>query len=267
MLDAVRLHTVTHLRFFARSRLILGLSIVLAALWTLGLLAFLLMDSSGDRFDMLKTIAGQVRLFAWVYTAAMGLFALWWHTSQRTTTLLFTRPGRPEIWLASVFGSAFLAAVAIHGAGLLLTLVLSLVWGIPYQIGFVWLAIDGVLESVIIVSVLTGLAAVIHPAIAIVLVVFFTESIFYMMDTMLLGYLQAHGRTLWLGAVEYAIRGVHIVVPMLDPFSQHTRNVEASLRVAGSDWQYLAATAGYAACVCTFWFLFADYRLRRNVIT
>jgi hypothetical protein len=101
VLEALRLHTITHLRFFARSRLLLGFAVVVGALWSLGLVAFLLMESSGDKFDMLKMISGQLRSFAWFYTAAMGLFAFWWHTTQRTTTLVFTRPGRPEVWLAS----------------------------------------------------------------------------------------------------------------------------------------------------------------------
>lgn len=267
MREQLRLHTATHLRFYLRSRLLLGLAIVLGVMWMLGLLAFLLMESSGDRFDMLRTIAGQVRSFAWFYTAAMGLFALWWHTSQRTTSLVFTRPGRPEVWLASIFGSALLAAAAIHLAGFLLTVILSAIWGIPFQSGFVWLALDAMLESVIIVSFLTGLAAVVHPAVAVIVLVFFTEQTFYMVDTMLLGYLQSRGATLWLTIAEHAVRAVHTLLPMLDPFSQHTGAVEVSLRVSTAEWLWLGATAVYAGCVFTFWFLFTDYRLQRNALS
>jgi hypothetical protein len=267
MLEALRLHIVTHLRFFARSRLILGLGLVLTALWTLGFLMFVLMESSGDRFDVLKTVSTQFRWFAWFATAAMGMFALWWHTSQRTVTLVLTRPGPPEIWLMSVFGSAFLVAVVLHTTGLLLTLGLSLVWGIPYQPGFVWLSIDGVLESVIMVSLLTGLGAGLHPVLALLVVAFFTESTFYAFDTLLLAYLESHGNVLWVSLIEKAVRAVHIVLPMLNPFSEHTAEVERSLRVAYSDWGYLGSTAVYAAAVFTFWFLFADYRLRRKALS
>jgi hypothetical protein len=254
MREALRLHIGTHLRFFARSRLLLGLGVVLAGVWALSLIAFILLESSSDRFDMLKNVAGQLRWFAWFYTAAMGLFAFWWHTTQKTTSLVFTRPGRPEIWLLSVFGSAFLAAAVIHTAGFVMTLGLSVAWGIPFQAGFLWLALDGMLESLIIVSVLTGLSAAIHPALAVLVLVFFSESTFYWFDTMLLGHLQAKGdaAAVWAGAVEKVVRGIHAVVPILDPFAHRTTAMEESLRVARADWAYLAATAGYALCVFAF---------------
>lgn len=264
MLDALRLHTVTHLRFFARSRLLLGLALVLGALWSLGLVAFLLMGSSGDRFDMLKTISEQLRTFAWFYTAAIGLIALWWHTTQRTTSLVFTRPGPPEVWLASVFGSAILLAIGIHAVGFLMTLGLCVVWSLPVQVGFLWLSIDAVFESVILVSLLTGLAAVVHPALAILIVAFFTESTFYWFDTMLLGYIEGHGARWWVTGVEWAVRTVHALAPMLDPFARQTEGVGSSLRVASSDWMYLGGTGAYAVLVCLFWFVFADFKLRRR---
>ncbi len=267
MPETLWLHTVTHLRFFARSRVLLGLAVVLALIWAIGLLSLVLLDSSNDRFNMLKMIAGQLRWFAWFYTAGMGLFAYWWHTTQRTTTLIFTRRGRPELWLTSIFGSAFLAAALIHGLGLLVTTGLSLAWGIPWQSGFVWLAIDGLLESVIVVSVLTGLAAALHPIVALLVVAFFTESLFYQIDAMLLGYLQAHGHSLGVAAIEYIVRGIHLAAPMFDPFSEHTGTVEQTLRAARGDWYYLGGTACYAFVVFSFWFIFADYRIRRRLLS
>jgi hypothetical protein len=267
MFEALRLHTVTHLRFFARSRILLGLAVVLGGIWTLGLISFLLSASSNDRFNMLKTISEQLHWFGWLYTAGMGLFAYWWHTTQRTTTLIFTRRGRPEIWLASVFGSAFLAAAVIHALGLLVTLALSFLWGIPWQWGFVWMAADGFCESVILVSVLTGLAAVFHPIVALLVAGIFTESLFYQVDAMLLGYLQANGRSAAMVALEYVVRAIHFAVPMFDPFNQHTGTMEGTLRTTRGDWVYLAASAGYALLVFAFWFAFADYRIRRRLLS
>lgn len=265
MLEGLKLHTVAHLRFFARSRLLLGLGLVLGAVWVLSVLAFVMMESSNDRFEILKDVSAQLRWFAWFYTAAMGLFALWWHTSQRTTSLVFTRPVRTEIWVGSIFAAAFLAALAIHTAGFLLTLGLSLVWGIPVQSGFLWLALDGLLESMIIVSVLTGLSAIMHPVLAVLVMAFFSESLFHWFDTMLLGYLAAkEGASLWAHAAEKAVRAVHAIVPMLDPYMQKTGELESSLRATPADWAYLGGTAGYALLVFVFWFLFVSYRLRRG---
>ena len=262
--DALLVHTLAHLKFFARSRLLLGLALVLGGVWALGLVAFVVLESWGDRFETLKTIASQLRMFAWFYTAAMGLFALWWHTTQRATSVVFTRPCRPEIWLASVFTSALLVALVIHGAGFVLTLCLSLAWGIPFQAGFLWLALDGLLESIIIVSVLTGLSAVIHPALAILAIVFFSESTFFYFDTMLLGYIDARGASIWASAGEGLMKGIYLALPMLDPFHTNTREVEMTLRVSSAAWKQLGLTASYALFAFTFWFLFAARRLRRR---
>ncbi len=266
MVEAFWLHTRTHLRFFARSRVLLGLGVVLGLIASLGAISFVLMGSSNDRFQTLKAISAQLHWFGWFYTAGMGLFAYWWHTTQRTTTLVFTRDGRPEVWLASIFGSAFLAAAIVHGLSLVVTLGLSLAWGIPWQSGFLWLAIDGFCESVIVVSVLTGLSAVLHPIVALLVVALFTERLFYEIDVELLGYLQAKGASAIIAALERVVRAIHFAAPMFDPYSQHTGTVETTLRTARGDWFYLGATACYAAAVFAFWFTFADYRIRRRVL-
>src|SRR6266542_4024018 len=130
------------------------------------------------------------------------------------------------------------------------------------QWGFLWLAIDGLLESVIVVSVLTGLAAALRPIVALLVVAFFTESLFYQFDAMLLGYLQANGHSIPVAAIEYLVRGIHLAAPMFNPFSEHTGTVEQTLRAARGDWFYLGATACYALSVFSFWFVFADYRIR-----
>lgn len=264
VLEALRLHIGTHLRFFARSRLLLGLAIVLGALWGLGLVAFLMMASSSDRFDMLKTISEQLRSFGWFYTGATGLFALWWHTTHRSTSLVFTRPGPPEVWLASIFASAIILAIAIHAVGLLTTVILCVSWSIPLEPGFLWLSVDAVFESMILVSVLTGLGTLMHPALVILVVAFFTESLFLWFDTMLLGYMEAYGAKWWVAGVEWAVRAVHSVAPMLDPFAKQTREVANSMRVSVADWTYLAGTGGYALVMCFFWFMVANYKLRRT---
>ncbi len=266
MREHLWLHTVTMLRFYLRSRLILSFAAVLLGLWTLSLVPFLLLESSGDRFNLLKMLSDQLRSFAWVYTAALGLFALWSHVHHRHTSLVFTRPVSPELWLASVFLAAIMVTVAIHGAGLIVTGVLSLAWGIPYQAGFVWLTLDGILESIIVVSVLTALAAAIHPVIAVFVMLLLNDGLFMWIDTMLLGYEKARGSSAILSSAEHVVRAVYIVLPILDPFGEKTGEVAGSLRVTSADWRYLGLTMAYALLVFGVCFLFADYRLRRKAL-
>jgi hypothetical protein len=102
--------------------------------------------------------------------------------------------------------------------------------------------------------------------VAVLVVAFFTETVFYEIDVTLLGYLQAHGRSPFVAAVQYLVHGIRLATPMFDPFSQHTTTVESTLRTARADWVYLGATACYAAAVLAFWFAFADYRIRRKLL-
>jgi hypothetical protein len=258
------LHTITLLKFYARNRLILAFGLIVLALWALGLVPMLLFDSSGDRFNALKNVSWQMRSFSWFSTAGLGLFAIWSHVTNRNTSLVFTRPVRPETWLGAVFLSAFLVAFAAHLVSAVLTFGLSLVWHIPFTAGFLWMTLDGMMESVIVISVLTAAATVVHPVIAVFAMLFFNESVFYQLDTLLLGFMQARGPVLWLRVLDWLVRGVETVLPMLDPFASRTGAVEGSLRVTPSDWGYLAATAGYAVLAFACFFLFADYFVRRR---
>jgi hypothetical protein len=258
------LHTATLLRFYVRSRLILAFTIIVFAVWALDLVPLFLFESPAGRFETLKNVAVQTHGFVWFATAGLGLFAMWAHSAQRSAALVFTRPGRPESWVGAVFVSAFIVAVVAHAAAALLTLALSLAWHVPFQAGFIWQTADAMFESIIIVSALTGLAAALHPVIAVIAFAVFNEGVFYSLDLMLLGYLQGRPAGLWPRAAEWFARGIHEAVPMLDPFGDKTAAVASSLRVTSADWGYLAATGAYAALAFVFFFSFAGLVLRRR---
>jgi hypothetical protein len=258
------IHTWTLLKFYVRNRLILAFTLIVLALWTLGLIPMLLFESPGSRFEMLKSVSSQLHGLVWFCTAGFGLFAIWSHTTNRTTSLIFTRPTRPESWTAAVFASAFAVAAVGHAAALLLTITLSLVWKIPIQPGFVWTAVNTFFQSVIVISGLTALATAIHPVLAVFTFAVFSESVFYQLDMLLLSYMSGRPAGFGIRALELAIRGIHLSLPMLSPFTVQTQTVVSSLRVTTADWGYLAGTGAYAALAFLFFFLFADYALRRR---
>ena len=261
---SVVIHTVSLLKFYARSRLILAFALVVLGLWSLGLIPLFMFDSSGGRFETLKYLSSQMHGLVWFATAALGLFAIWSHVNHRNTSLVFTRPNPPEAWIAAVFLSAFTVAVVAHVVMTALTMTLALAWHIPIQAGFVWISLDSIFESIIIVSALTALATAIHPIIAVIAFAVFSESVFYQLDLLLLSYMQSGHHGIALRGLEWLVRAVHAAVPMLDPFATDTAAVANSLRVTPADWAYLAATGAYAALCFLFFFLFADYCLRRR---
>lgn len=264
MLNELRLHTRAHLKFFLRNRLVLGVVIAAGAFWALGFIPFLMFESDGGRFERLKHLTKQIHGLAWFCGGLLALIAMSSQLRDRSTRLVFTRPVRPELWVASVIVSAVLVSVAAHAVTALLTLGLSVAWGVPYQIGFLWLSIDGVLQTLVLVSLLATLGAAIHPVLAGFAMAFFNEQTFYYLYSMLGGAKQAGSSSVWLAIGHWVTRTVYTVVPMLDPFSNETGAVNASLRVRSLDWGYLLATAAYAALVTSFCFFGATLALRRR---
>ena len=266
MISQLRLHTWAHLKFFQRNRLVLGLVVAGAALWMLGFVPFLMLESSGGKFERLKYLSSQMHALAWFYGGLLALIAISSHLRDRSTRLVFTRPNPPELWMASIMISASLVSLVVHGLTVALILGLSVAWGIPYQIGFLWIALDAAIETLVVISLVTMLGTAIHPVLAAFVMVIFNDQLFYFLYSMLAASIQAGGAGVWVSVGRSVIRIVYSVIPMLDPFSDKTQMVNASLRVRGVDWAFLAATAAYAATMTAFCFFAATLTLRRRTL-
>lgn len=266
MRDLLWAHTVTNLRFFARSRLILGVGLVVTALWSLGLVSVLLLESSGQRFNVLRQISGQLHALGWFSGAGLGLFALSHHLRNGTTRLLFSRPASPELWLASIFLASFLVSLAIHAVAAGATLVLSIVWGIPYQLGFLYLAIDAILESMIVIALLTALGSVLHPVLAVLLTALANDSMLYLFVLQIESSLFANGPSMWTTIAGPPVRLLYAATPMLDPVHQEMTQVAMTLRLAWSDWGTLLAVSGYTLVTVVFFFCVSALAVRRRSV-
>ncbi len=264
MRDQLRLHTLANLKFYLRSRLILGVGLAALGIWAIGLVPVFLFDTAGSRFEQLKYIAAETTQLAWLAAAALGLFAVSSHLRSHSARLVFTRPASRESWLAGVFVSALLVALAIQVAGGMATALLALVWGVPVQTGFLFLTMRAAFETMIVVSLLTALGTALHPVIAVVLVAFFNDHLLLILDTWLLGTVQAGRGGVLVRGAEWLARGIYNVLPILSPFADRTEKFASSLRVTPADWAYLAATAGYALLVSVFFFLLASFIVRRK---
>jgi hypothetical protein len=74
---------------------------------------------------------------------------------------------------------------------------------------------------------------------------------------------QNHGGWFLEGARPLVI-AIHTVLPMQYPFEGQTTGVVQSMRVTGTDWAYLLATAVYSFAVVAVCFLLAEVALRRR---
>ena len=175
--------------------------------------------------------------------------------------------------VAALLGFGGLAAGAASVAKVLfvvflivavVTFLLSILWDVPYQVGFAYLAIDAVFEAAIIIAMLTTLGAVFHPVVALLLALLFNEGTFYALRYGA-DLLTAQAEGGWLVRIgRPLVIAIHTLLPMVDPFSAQTAAIGRSMRVGGADWGYLLATAAYSLAVTAVCFLLADAALRRR---
>ncbi|MFI5077383.1 MAG: hypothetical protein ACHQRO_08575 [Vicinamibacteria bacterium] len=258
------LHTAAHLRFYRRSRIVLGVGLAILGLWSLTLLPLFFGGSNAGRFNQLRGVAQQLTTLGWLLSAALGLYVTSTHLRNRSLQVILTRPGSPQLWLASVFASALIVAAAMQAIGAVVTLVLSLAWGVPYQIGFFYLAVNAVFQAAIVIAVLTTLGAVLHPVVAFLVFVLFNENTF---ESLRFGaeLMKAQNHGGWLVDIgRPLVIAIHTVLPMQYPFEAQTTGVVQSMRVTGTDWGYLLATAAYSLAVIAVCFLLAEVALRRR---
>lgn len=263
MRDALWLNLRVLLRFYSRDRLLLAFGLLMAVVFGLGFVPAFVFGTATARFETLHHIAQTLNAFAFVFVPALGLIAVSSHLRGRTLKLVVTKPCPPEVWLAAVFGSATLVAFAIHAVIALATAGLSLWWSIPYQTGFLFLAIEGFFQSIVVLSFLIVLATVLHPVVAVLTSLLFTESLASSLRVLLAGS-QAGSHRAWLVPVQWSCDALYAVLPLYDPIGEKTSALHRSLRTVPHDWLLLLLLAAYAFTAAVFSFTVASIALRRR---
>jgi len=264
MLEHFRAHTVVHLKFLARNRILIGFVLLVAGSSAIAIAPALFFDTASNRFEVLKDIAGMLHYVAGILAGTLGMVMLWSHRRMRAVKMVAAKPSPFEGWVASIFAAGALVALAVHSAVAAGTFALSLIWGVPYQIGFVFVAAHALVRSLVILAVLTALGAAMHPVLAIVVVLFFSESAFEQLGTLVSGVLQGGQHSWLLHVARKILAALYYAAPTFSPFDDKLRLVYQTLRVEAVDWRYLAGSAAYAILVCACGYLATLAVLRRR---
>jgi hypothetical protein len=264
MPEAFAANVRVHLKFFRRNRLILAVAVVFAVYLGFSLVIAGLWDTSGNRFSTLSELAEMLDDLTRFLTPVLGLILVFTHLRQKTLKVVVTKPCPPEAWLASGLGVAAAISVAAHALVVVLTVVLSLAWKIPYQWGFLYTGLDSAVSSVVSLFYLALLTMLFHPVLALVLVSIFNESSLYSLGYALDVAVRAHPKNVLYAALDKLVAGVFYVIPMLHPFQAETPGVASSLRTTGVDWLWLLARGGYALLAAACLFTLTAIALRRK---
>lgn len=267
MLESLRAHTIVHLKFVARSRVLIGFALLLLLIAGVRLLPAIFIGTASNRFELLKQVADELHAIAAMITAGLGLFVLWSHRRTRSIKLVATRPGSFDAWVASLFIVPAIFGAISQAAVAAITFALSLYWDVPYQLGFVYVTLQWFAQSVIVLAYLTALGAVGHPVIAVLTLLFFNASTFHRLGVTLGGAIEAgYGNGLWRAA-RAVVAMLYYVAPTFSPLAQETSIVNETLRVAAIDWRYLGGIVAYALLTSAFGFMTTLVLLRRRQLT
>jgi ABC-type transport system involved in multi-copper enzyme maturation permease subunit len=264
MTEALRTNVGVLLKFYARNRLLIVIALIFLLLAALTVSMSLVYGSTSDHFEIISSALSTLNGFTLILAAGLGLFAISSHLRQRSLKMVLTKPCLPEVWIGAVFASALVVAALLYGLNLLFGLVLSLVWGVPVQSGLFFLPLEGLLRSAIALSYLSFLTIFLHPAVAVLVVLFFNEGTFDGLRQMLLTAIKTNAGNPLLPVLEWLTKILYMVLPTFHPYETRLEGVSNTLRASASDWLTLAKTAGYAATALGLFFCLAVAALRRR---
>jgi hypothetical protein len=248
MMEALRLHIAANLACLRRNRLLHAFVVLVAAGVAATIAPALALDDTSNRFEALRVLARMLHGATSLVTPGLGLFLLWVHRRGRSISMVATTAAPFGAWVAALFATSALVAAAAHAVIAVLLVALSQAWGVTYQYGFVYLALDSFTKSMIALGVITTLSVFVHPVLTVVLVTLVN-------DTTVLAVRQGL-ELLTPAPLVRAVRGlsaaVYFVLPASDPFGERTAAMLRTMRVATSDWHYLAWAAMYAVLVLAF---------------
>src|SRR5262249_1871588 len=172
MLDALTIHTRVHLRFLARNRVFHGFVLLIALGFGSIMIPSFVFGDASSRFVILRALADQLHRAVSFITAGIALLVIWSHRRARSIKMIATTPVPFPVWVASVFATAAVVGLTVQALIAAVVATLSILWNVPYQLGFLYIALNQFAASLIMLAFITALGAWMHPILA-VLTLFF----------------------------------------------------------------------------------------------
>ena len=264
MAEVLKANLLANFAFYRRSRLLMAFALAFLLLTGLSSLPALFNNSGVQSFNALQQIFSILNVFLLFLAGGLGLFIISSHLRNRSLKMVFTKPCSPAIWLASAILSAAIVSLLLNGIVLGSTVVLSLVWKVPVRAGLVFLSADTFIASLGIIAYMMLLAMLVHPAIAVTLVLIFNAEMFYDAQVWTQAVIRSGNTSVALRVLEHIFHGLYLVLPMIHAYGKQTDNINTSLRVLHGDWKYLLYSLGYVLVLTAFCYFSALFALQRK---
>lgn len=255
-----------NLKLSWRNRLpvaIAGFAVVMTLLtW----IPMMLVSTAAKYFELLKQIVRGVDGLAYWFTAAVAVLVLSQPLRTRSAKMVLTKPCPVEVWMGSHFLSGLLIAAVLYGISLLVGAVLSAFWGFSVYPGLLFITADGFCRTMILCSYMILLTTVFHPVVAVMIVLFFQENVFYYLLLWMNAWMRAADAAAKpaMHVLQAVFQFAYMAFPSYQPYAQETSSVYTTFRVEYADLRHLAVTALYTAVFAAFCFLAATLVIKRK---
>lgn len=253
-----------HFKFYRRNRLLLVVGLIFLAMTLLTMLPMMYTMSANTDFAILNSLYSDLNRFSFVFTAGLGLFLVSSHLKDRNIKMVLTKPCLPETWLLSGILSAVVVSFVLYLSIFVFALIFSLVMGIPFQAGFIFISINGFMRAVVLLSYIVFLAMIMHPVVVVMVALIFNEGTVEQLKFMVTVITRAFGHSRPMGLFNNVIDALYIVLPITRPISENYNKISASMIVSSHDWVSLLQMVGYTAATAALFFFLSDYFLRRK---
>jgi hypothetical protein len=263
----LRANVAANLIFYRRNKLVGLIALLFLVIWAMSSLPSILFGSAARTFEMIRMTVVEMQWFVNIFVAALGVLAVSYNLNHRCLKMVITKPCPPAIWLLGNLLAALLISAILHALTLAVAAILFIAWHIPFQWGILYVTVDGFLRSVIIFSTITFLVSVLHPVVAVVAMLVFSEGMFYQLALLasaaLKGTVAPPSKAL-LVAAKWLAYGLYMALPTFTPYSEETSKIYSTLHLEPSCLGYLGATLVYAIAFGVLSFLLTDWVLRRR---
>jgi ABC-type transport system involved in multi-copper enzyme maturation permease subunit len=263
----LRANIHNNLIYYRRNKLLLIVSLLFIAVMLLNLIPSLFFTSHNIRFRLALQIYTGIVGFTGFIVAMIGLISVWAHRSNKSVKLVFTKPCSPETWLLSHYISAGLVLLTGMLVSVVLYLALSLIWNIPIQAGILAYSFNLCVSIVLTFCYLVLLSAWLHPIIAGLVYLAFSENMFYWLALLCKSGIDTLESALLKGmltVLHWITYGLYYVLPAMKPFEEKMKHLGANLRVPENYGLYSIGQLVYTLLFIVFCFSLTIYSLRKR---
>jgi len=258
---------LTNFKFYRRNRLLLLLGLFFLLIWGMFSIPALLFISNRQKFQIIQMVLSQSQWYINLFIAALGVLTVFHHLSSRSYKMVVTKPCLPETWLLSNYLSAMLLSASLHLLVMLFTAGMFLLWRIPFQFGIFYIALDGLCRSAIFYSILSFLTVVIHPFLAVLVILVFNDGLFYQFILLTSAGIKATkdwATRATLSVLNDVLYVFYMVLPAYTPLADKTQRIYSALKVRPPDLVTLGMTLGYALLLSALFYFLSDYSLKKK---